>query len=559
MTWQTIDDFSAGIRQAVSANYPAGAAQPDGTWRCYTRGPGILTPLPKRTNNIFLFDPPCEVDNLVNPQFELIGVHARNPLYWAGSTLPGVEQNNTDLLVGVQWWERIQGTVTRRKYRLYRYFRHFQTPMWQTVWTGTVDGDDGVWDARTRPENMDFVTARSNSAAPTVAGPVVTAFCVDGFLRMFPDDTDTYGNSTNDIPGDRDATAGLVRPNMIVGHQSRLVVLPLLLLGAGQFSVWATNEAIYYTDTNDWTNAVDSDGYFRQQIGMEQPTGYQVLESLTFDELLMIKSRGGAVMVRGAITNPQNIRLPYVRSTGMSMNRGTKSPVGFVYPVDSGGLWLWNGGDTSTHLTPDMDPDFWRPPAVDMNGDDCEYGHRASTCDLWGEWVLLPNNWLWDSDSQAMWRIDDPEDILVHRWSVDWRGRHAYGCQSGMRNVGDPAVVEYRIGTAWDNYQWRSQPIPGTIERDLRVRAVKVVGSGAGRFTVNVKTRSDQAGRTVTFDGSDRSAGELWASTARVSVAGSHVVFTVSARAVDEDSPAPDLHQLAFDVDDDVLTTGGVR
>src|SRR5690606_5166543 len=98
--------------------------------------------------------------------------------------------------------------------------------------------------------------------------------------------------------------------------------------------------------------------------------------------------------------------LPNVRGTGHSMNRGTPSPRGFVYPVDNGGVWLWEGGDLSVNIAPQMDPNFWRPPALipavgfyesgtPPEQSEPDWGYQQTQCATWDQFVMLPNNWVW--------------------------------------------------------------------------------------------------------------------------------------------------------------------
>lgn len=554
--WQVISDFSPGIRQQIATTHPLGTAQEQGTFRCFTRDGGVLTPLPKRTQWI-MHDEIVDPSTLASEEVRVIGLHAKGPVFWPADPSPGVDQNNDELLVGFEYWTG-SGDAANRTTRLDRYLRHYQAnPSWQTIWQAN---DPGAYDPRVRPKNMGFQAGRSNSSAANsagesfTAGPAVLAVCVSGHLFMYPDDTDTLNNTYALLPGslgDPDSNpGGLIAPDAIVAHQGRLVVFPLLVLGAGHESVLTTNEAFYWLMANNWTsldNTINdfTDVYFRMQVGWENPTGYHVMQSLTSSQLLLLKSRGGGVMLSGDLNNPRAEVLPYVRSPGLSMNRGCNTPVGFVYPVDGSGVWLWSGGGTSEHVTKHMEPDFWRPPATDRTGNTVQWGYGFTQCDSFAELVMFPNNWVWDTDGGGWWRSDDLDEFVAHRWATNVWGTKCYATTSGVRNAGDPVVAEFDARTPWDNYSWQSQPLSFSTEREVSVKQLVVVASGSGRVKVRVSSQQNPDGTEVECS-SD--ADGIWQARRRVAVTGTHLQARIIANAGDGTSAAPDTHELRLEV-----------
>lgn len=565
MALQAITDFSPGIREVIAPGYPPGTLQSSGTFRCYALESGGLAPLPRRINNFFLVSPEDDqeplnpnYDDLVSPEIWITGITCRNPIFYPSDNTVGIDQNNTDVLLGIEYWYDA-GTEdpgeSTHVHSLLRLLRYQSIPYWREVWDN--DGAiEGTYVATDRPHRMTFAHGRSNSADPTVGGPVVVAFCVDGYVRMFPDDTSLTTDTTAALPND-DARP-LVLPDTVVSHQGRAVIHPLLLTDAGFEAVYTTNEAFYFTLPNDWTthDTGINGSPFSLQVGWEDPTGYQVIASLSASELVMIKSRGGAIVMRGDLggSDLQAVRFPYVRSPGLSMCMGSMSPLGFLYPVDGSGIWAWAGGETSTDLTPSMLPDFWRPEPLHVDGETAtEWGHGYTQSDYWRDWVVLPNNFIYDTTTESLWRFEDPEAFRFHKMAVDWRGRFMYATPLGVRNITDPAVVEYDAFYGATSFQARTQPLSSTLDQQEQVEQVGIIASGKGRVTLTIRTRQNPAGEVRVFEvGADGVEGRLperqmqgcW-------IAGSHIEFTINAAThdatVNDENSAPIVHAVLWD------------
>lgn len=442
---------------------------------------------------------------------------------------------------------------------IYRRMLNRETPTDQSIYTST---DSTQWFNTVRPRVCDFAATRSNSAAPTLLGPAVIAWVFDSIARFFPDDTATQSMATAAMP-----TAALVLPAHLCAHQGRAVIFPLTLASIGQLQVYTTTEGFYWTDVNDLTSLSSGlTGYFNVIVSPEIPTGYGVMESLTADELLLIKAKGGALLLRGSLDDYSAKSLPNVKSTGQSLNRGCRSPVGFIYPVDGGGVWLWGGGDTSQHISPNMDPEFWRPDYSDA--DLHPFGPGYTTCAQWQEWVLLPNNWIWDSDFGGFWRIDEIADIddgadppvvvgstAVAHWAVDWKGRHAYGFLDRMCDDGTNEIIgyDYDMLDKRSSFSWQSQPFAATIDRHVKVRKFVLVASGTGTATVTVTTERGSSSLSFTISATDTSP---LAYMKNVSLVGTHVrVRIVSTGSGGGD--APTIHGFRIGLDEDTGLTNG--
>lgn len=565
--WKAISNFTPGIRTTISPNHPPGTAQEDGTFRCYADASGALVPLPRLLRT---YDPPTPpvpngISGMLSEQYRIIGLHANNPMFWPTEASPGTDQNNTEIFMGVEYWDTQPGGQTIH-FVLYRYKRHYKNnPVWENVWS---ESDVLDYSPDIRPKHFHFQTTRSNHNAPTVAGPAVTCFVVNGHTAMFPEDSDgstLTTNSTEFLPGDKTndpanltSLGAFVSVDSLLGHQGRIVFLPLTLIGSGQGTILTTNEALYWSSVNDARTLAPalSGNFFNVVAGYENPNGYGAWASLTANELLLIKTRGGALIIRGDLDDPSQVStLPYVRSTGLSNNIGTRTPLGYMYPVDGSGVWLWKGGDQSQHITRNtMTPDFWRPePVSPAQGTQVDngWGYGWTQAADWNEWVLWPNNWLLDTDADSpdnpggsWWRIDTTDDYVIHQWSVNWRGTEAYGAPSGFRSTEDPAFYEFSIQHPSSAFHWRSQPLTESLSAQTRIEAAGVVITGQGRVNLVVRSSQDRVGKSLEFTVSD-DANPTFCQLP-CGVEGTHITFDLDSRADIEGVPAPTVHAIAY-------------
>lgn len=546
--WATIKDFSPGIQQIVSPNHPIGAAQETRTYKCHSIKDGALAPLPSMQQTI-----PHDLDllspgaTLLSEEYRIAGLCVNNPVFWTDNET-GIYQNNSEIYVAFEHWEDDGGTE-QQVLTVCRYKRNLNTPVWETLDTRIYAQ---TFDPEVRPKKCEFITIRSNPASVTDAGPMVVCWAFAGWAQCFPDPTTPTVNSTAFLPGDNVddvASGGLVGPDGIVAHQGRAVQFPLAVLAVGDDQLYTTNESLFWSILNDVETMDTTIGssYFKTIVSYDNPTGYQVYQSLTANELLLIKARGGALVVSGNLNDFQVRNLPNVRGTGHSMNRGSVSPKGFVYPTDAGGVWVWGGGDESEHITKYMEPDFWRPPAVSPANDPTPtenlWGYQPSKCTDWNQFVMFPNNWLWDTDFDGWWKIDDGADFVIHKWEADWRGLNCYGTPSGFTTDTDAVLYEFNKTIPASNYSWESHPLPFSVERNTEIRNIIPVTTGDGTVQIVLRSVNDQTGtitKTFTVDAAKIPNVQDWST----SIKGTHHTIQIISIGADTDTPAPTVHEI---------------
>lgn len=542
--WRRIGDFRGGIHTAVAPGRPPGLAQEDGTFQCYASTAGSLIPTPRVVSRIYRDTDDYTESTLLNEQFRIGGVYANNPVHSTDSNninTYGVDECHTELFVAVEYWTGTSNSAVL-ELDVSRYTRNKTSPAWESIWSRTYAAD--VYNSNNRPFNCWFASQRSNSAAVTESGPMVVGFVFNGNARYFPNDTATSTSATDFMPADEigDAQSG-VKPWQLVGHQGRMVIFPLYYTGDGADQRYASSECAYWTPIND-ANIIDSalsSNYFNILGGYEQGSGYEVIASLTADELFLVKRTGGGLFVSGGLNSTTVRTLPYMRSTGLSFCNGCTTPLGYIYPADSSGIWLWGGSDTAEHITKHLRPDFWRPSTLVPEYSDSQsaagWGHGYTQMATWNEFTFLPNNWMWDTDQKSWWRILDTTVVPVHRWVADERGLLFWGAPSGFTTGSDPVLWEFSRRFSATMFSWKSHPMEPTIEQAVRCDEIVVCGQGLGRVRVTVETAEDPDGSTaVEVEFTDTSRTQI--RRAPINVSGTGVVFRVESFGVDHDETA---------------------
>jgi hypothetical protein len=166
--------------------------------------------------------------------------------------------------------------------------------------------------------------------------------------------------------------------------------------------------------------------------------------------------------------------------------------IGVIYGNRTSGVWVWPHGDTSQLLSPQMIPDFW---VISPGSDLDEFGGTAyqfSRCD---EWVLAPNNWIFDLQLKSWWRLED-ESVARFRYMTSI-SHFIYGSESFYTAASDTPVHEWVREDKALSYSWQSQPLWETVDNlvDIRDITLRVAGQG----TVTVTATGETSSSSVTF------------------------------------------------------------
>jgi hypothetical protein len=285
----------------------------------------------------------------------------------------------------------------------------------------------------------------------------------------------------------------------------------------------------------------------------ENTTGIGTMASLSADELLVVKHGGGGYLLRGSVTAPTVTKLPFIESTYGVTSSPVATPMGLVYGSRNG-VFVWDGGETSKHLSPQLDGWFWRHTST------VNYQGHSARFAWWHPWVVTPNGFAFDTRSQSWWRLDDPSTHAAYNvYAVSSRSGELFAFPwrvtgTAPTNVLWNSASPDRLAASWS---WKSQPLLESTERAFKVRDVEIVATSAtpnSTITVSI-TGFDETGVSVTLPDVTIALGSVVdrPQVLTMGVSGqdralSYIQARVVAQAPSSTRVAPKLHSLTFDV-----------
>lgn len=537
LQWIDITDFTPGIYQrservladaAIPA--PLGAAQVTNTFRCQALPTGGLAPLPGRTKSW----------NIPSPGTGDNGIYV-NGFYAFGPLSPATTYLD-EVFLGLEYVE-----ATTRKWRFYR-LRFFNNPASPNGFAALTNVDllqvyNSTTGAavNTRYWGMSFASDRINTVDATLPGVPVVA--TDYFDQG--GSTIVAGRSMFTFPDPSTASVTAIfpfstTPGQVIGHQGRLIQLQGIGYSHGAGEAVATNEQVSFTDPPNGPNMGTQNEVFSQ----ENPTGYGAWGSISAGELFFVKHQGGGLIVSGDVANPSITRLPGVISSGGTISRAVSTPQGLFYISNRVGVCVWRGGDTSEVVSEQLDGDFYltsfgspfTASGTFMNG-------VSASLESWGPWVLVSNNWLYNTITHAWWRIEDPATVAINWWSKSFDARYMWGATPTYTLDTIPVVHLWDQFTPATNYSWQSHPIPATQNRLIEVRDIVVVAQGSGTVTVTL-TAFDGTTQAETFNVTNATQPQrLRPAQGGTFIKGYNVVVRIQADSTTT-APAPVVHAL---------------
>lgn len=289
----------------------------------------------------------------------------------------------------------------------------------------------------------------------------------------------------------------------LVGHQGRL---------AGAFSYdyaggWGmSGDQLwfnYYPTYLLHTGTAASPDYAGQILAVpENSNGFGVVASLNAQDLLVINHYGGGAVISGSLNSPTVNVLPNLHSTYGITCQGVSTSLGYVYGGRFG-VYAYNGGQ-STCISQQLGGFFWDP----MTGNTLtrrQDGNRGRF-GWWDPYVLTPNDWLYDTESQSWWKLEQPGtreayasyDVSV---SPSPRGGKLYACPWRKTLTSTTTYDRYDHFILSQNFSWQSQPLIESRDRLLTVHRVEfsaVPAPGSTTSQVSVTLRGiNEAGTEI--------------------------------------------------------------
>ncbi len=417
----------------------------------------------------------------------------------------------------------------------------FQGPQWET---GTIPAAE---------QSLTDFDLNTGTTYPGKYGRVIGIFpdvawegnARSGFLE------DTFSPPYGGIEGETMASVC-----WIVGHQGRMVGLSRNSVQYGLSSdgqMYVIGESVLYSPVQDFYAQLGFGCYELALFGEEKPDRTGAVASITADEIIFVKDRGGAVMVRGDLDNPTVVQLPYVESTHGARSIPTSTPLGLIYGTRAG-VYLWEGGDTSKHISPQIDGWFWNHDA------DLTYLAQRGRFGWWNPWVMVPNNFIFDTRTNSWWRLDSVANTgaSINAYDVSNETNELYAFPHKLDADNDTIWWNATPDQLADSYSWKSQPIQQSRKRLLTVQELHLTvapGSTVPATITVTLTGFDQTGKALTpvsveFVTHPNTNMQMLHKDVQPNFQGLNIQVKVVANSNDPDEPAPKIQALGMAVRD---------
>ena len=375
-------------------------------------------------------------------------------------------------------------------------------------------------------------------------------------IGIFPNPTDAGATDSGFLGGTHDGTADQTFKEAchLVAHQGRMVATTRTQKEHGQLTGgsedWGIiSESVSYSPVQDFYGELGFGCFEIAQFGEEKPFRSGVVASITADEIIFIKDREGAVLVRGDLDNPTVVQLPYVESTHGAYSIPAKTNFGLVYGT-ANGVYVWEGGESSRHLSPQLEGFFWNHDTA------LNYLGNRGRFSWWNPWVVVPNNFIYDSRTESWWRIDDPTNTNVSCNCADVINSSNRLYLFPHKLDGDDSPMWYTASpeTLCDTYSWQSQPLVETRTRVMTVHEVHVMvtpaSTDAGSVAITL-TGYDADGTevtpvTTTFTLAANTNPQMLHKDLITNFQATHIKVKIVADANDTSEPAPKVHAVSL-------------
>jgi hypothetical protein len=277
-----------------------------------------------------------------------------------------------------------------------------------------------------------------------------------------------------------------------------------------------------------------------------------MIASLSADELLVVKHNGGGYLLRGSVPSPTVVKLPFIESTYGVVSSPAATGIGLVYGTRNG-VFVWEGGETSKCLSPQLDGFFWQHQTTNNYE-----GHQGRFA-WWYPWVMVPNGFMYDTNTQSWWRLDNPAGHLAYNvFAVSEKGKlFAFPYKIDADNSLMWNTAQW--GTFTDQWSWKSQPLIETRDNAWKIRDIQILATAAdvGSTITVTLTGFDDTGASVTItpevftlaDNLDRPQLITKDVTAQASAL-SYVQVKIVAANTTSSLKAPKLHSISLGVVD---------
>jgi hypothetical protein len=469
LQWIEFTDFSPGIFSNnnlaggvnVTSTNPA-MAQEQGTFRCMALPTGGLGPLPRLRESYGFED------------------------------IPGIGVAEEYQIAGFSTWGRILDVTGGYECHVALYYENASVPgpfdvrlgWYRERKFGTSPGTEEIHSETLSDVSSSaarytyFMKTRMNPTTPDDPGiPVMVGVFsrVNSndieFTRAWPD-PDNPGTNDTIIVGDPAEDIPYV---IAAAHQGRIVLGEWRDYAHGVDADLITNENLWWTATNDNTLSGSEAAVFVPEIDQS----ISDMAAMSANSMLVVKFYGGGYVLQGDLDDVTVVQLPNLPCPDSSdYVRGANTSKGYIYSAGPAGMYLWNGGDGAELISPQLDGDF-------ALGDNFISGANGQ-CDRWIDRVLVPQNWIYDTNMGSWWRIEDPEIVNIRYWSTLAATAIAVGAETTFTEEEPEFMHEFQYADLAYTWSWLSHPLWATQGRRIECRQGIAALQGHGTVTITI-------------------------------------------------------------------------
>lgn len=206
-------------------------------------------------------------------------------------------------------------------------------------------------------------------------------------------------------------------------------------------------------------------------------------------EMLIVKWRGGGVLVRGSLDDGQAIPLPNVPSTNGLNCIPALTELGVVYGTADGAA-LWSGGTDVRNISPQLNGWFWDVGTESGVGRFNEGRRKNAISGRFNysyPFVYAPNDWIMDVRTGGWFRLVNPAtDTNPYKhmfYSTNSFGK-VYACRGCYDEDNLDVIDIYDSYERTTDYQWVSQPVIQSMVNEVDADEIILTAQGNGQITV---------------------------------------------------------------------------
>jgi hypothetical protein len=328
-------------------------------------------------------------------------------------------------------------------------------------------------------------------------------------------------------------------PAWVLGHQNRIVYLVRPIMDwaqpiGGPAQHFSGAEFYDYSDPPNTVVIGDQEEYFVQ----ENPTAHGAWGSISASELFLVRDQGGGYVISGDLNAPTVTRLPGVTSTNGAVQIAGQTPIGFVYGSQNNGVWVWNGGNTSTKISAQLNDDFFG----------LTYTYPTAgpffNFNTLGDLIYCPNGYVYSITMNSWWRWGTSDGAQPFAWFwPTYDGQGMWCWPQSIQNAALPSVYKVSRLTPATEYTWESYPMPFTNEDQVLVRVVSVRAQGEGTIQIFLRNTTGQSTITLPVNFTIASPGSPQVLRQQAAAQGSDITLSLTSTGL-SGGPAPVIYDI---------------